>query len=179
MSNRDLFKSRELTQERLREFFSYDPDTGLFTSIKKRWGSKFPVGSVVGSPTGNGLYLEVRFDYRPYYLHRLAWFYMTGKWPDPEVDHEDGDGFNNRWRNLRETGRAGQMQNRACRNSTGFPGVYRVDGSWAASITLDYQKHYLGCFPTPELAHAAYIEAKAHLHTFNPTVRDLPETAAR
>ena len=77
-----------ITQERLKELVRYDPETGLFTSIKKRRGCK--LGSILGTSIGKAEYLVMHLDYQLYYAHRLAWFYMTGEWPDPEVDHENG-----------------------------------------------------------------------------------------
>jgi hypothetical protein len=52
-------------------------------------------------------------------------------------------------------------------NSTGFLGVYRVRGRFAAAISVNYKNVYLGSFGSPEEAHAAYIKAKRKLHKGN------------
>jgi hypothetical protein len=115
----------------------------------------------------------VNIDGEFHYLHRLAWLYMTGKWPDPECDHRDGDGLNNRWVNLREADRARQMQNVAPSKSgaSGLLGAHKSKDRWISSITVGGRQHYLGRFATAEEAHIAYLAAKARLHTFQPTPR--------
>jgi hypothetical protein len=85
---------------------------------------------------------------------------MTGKFPEQEIDHIDGDGTNNRWENLREATRA--QNNANCRgyNKCGIKGVYQRGPSWIAQISPNGGRSiHLGCFRTPEEAHAAYLAA--------------------
>lgn len=168
MAYRKVRSRPPITQERLKELVHYDPQTGLFTSIKKRRGCK--LGSILGTPIGRAEYLVIGLDYQLYYAHRLAWFYMTGEWPDPEVDHENGRRADNRWANLREATVVEQRQNRG-----GVLGAYQDKrrGTWHPSIRINGKRTNLGTFPTAEAAHAAYVEAKARLHPFQPTVRAL------
>jgi hypothetical protein len=50
-------------------------------------------------------------------------------------------------------------------NKSGFLGVGRIGKRWQARISYPGGKDtYLGLFDTPELAHAAYLEAKRRLH---------------
>jgi HNH endonuclease/AP2 domain len=98
-----------------------------------------------------------------YNEHQLAWFYMTGRWPKPTIDHRDGDSTNNRWNNLRQ---ATASQNNANRrrprnNTSGYKGVYRGrrPGQWRAQIGKNGRTKYLGTFPTRQAAHAAYVAA--------------------
>jgi len=150
----------EITAERLREVLLYDPETGVFrwwvpTSRK----SPFRVGKIAGSYHRDG-YREIRIDKRLYRAHRLAWLYMTDKWPDLEIDHIDQDGTNNRWFNLRQATRSQNNANsRHCRNKCGFKGIFQNGPSWAAAISPNGRRVYLGSFPTPEAAHAAYVAA--------------------
>lgn len=106
-------------------------------------------------------------DEKVYSANRLAWFVVTGKWPNPEVDHEDLDGDNNAWLNLREATRS---QNRAntkkeCRNTSGFKGVHwhGVMGKWCASIKKDGALEKIGYFDAAEEAHAAYVKRAGEL----------------
>ena len=49
-------------------------------------------------------------------------------------------------------------------NRSGFLGVSkRADGRFQAEIRVDGKKRYLGAFPTPEQASAAYVDAKRQL----------------
>ena len=59
-----------------------------------------------------------------YRAHRLAWLYMTGKWPKEEIDHKDTNSLNDKIENLRI---CNDFQNKANRktpstNKTGFKG---------------------------------------------------------
>ena len=98
----------------------------------------------------------------PYYVQRLAFLYMEGRWPDPEADHIDGDRTNNRWSNLREATRVQSKHNTGTRadNALGMRGVYRHrDGKFHARIKIGDKRVNLGLFATAELASEAYEKA--------------------
>lgn len=167
-----------LTAERLRELLDYDPETGRFTWRVRR-GPVPAGGKAGGRPDGSG-YSQIRVDGRLHLAHRLAWLYMTGDQPPVEVDHRDTDPMNNRWSNLRASTRSGNNQNvrRARRNnSSGYLGVSPRDGRWLAQIHANGKKRWLGLFDTPELAHGAYLKAKAALHP-DAVIPDQESTAA-
>ena len=88
------------TARRLRKVLSYAPTTGIF-----RWkvsaGSRAPVGAIAGARNGRG-YHQIRIGGRPYSASRLAWLYMTGKWPNSEISYINGKPSDTRWANLRE-----------------------------------------------------------------------------
>ena len=77
-----------LTAKRLRKVLSYAPTTGIF-----RWkvnvSSRAPIGAIAGAKNGRG-YHQIRFGGRPYSASRLAWLYMTGKWPNSEISYING-----------------------------------------------------------------------------------------
>ena len=89
-----------LTPERLRKVLRYAPTTGIF-----RWkvsaSSRASVGSIAGAKNGRG-YHQIRIGGRPYSASRLAWLYMTGKWPNSEISYINGKPSDTRWANLRE-----------------------------------------------------------------------------
>lgn len=107
-------KNSKVTQARLRELFEYSPDTGVFT---RKVGVKgYAAGSVAGTDNGHG-YIRIRVDGVFYLAHRLAWLYVTGGWPNGEIDHRDRDRSNNRFENLRDVDRSTNLINTSCRAS--------------------------------------------------------------
>jgi hypothetical protein len=153
----------DFTQSRLKELLIYDETTGLFTWIKNS-GRKKLVGTTAGSANDAG-YVYIGIDGRVYLAHRLAWLYMMGLWPDPEIDHKDTNPTNNRWKNIREsTSRANKENRRKPINESGYLGVYPCNDRFKACIKHDRRQIHLGMFDTPELAHAAYLTAKRKIH---------------
>ena len=155
-----------MTQEWLRQFVSYDPETGIMRWIAP-YGRGRP-GDEVGHTSSNG-YRTMCVGKKRYKVHRLAWMYMHGRWPDGETDHINGNRLDNRLRNLREVGPMENQQNKRTprRDSkTGFLGVCWVPEfkRFRAQIQSNGRGYSLGFYETPEAAHAAYLEAKARLH---------------
>lgn len=156
-----------LTQARLKELLSYDPETGIFIRLVNRQCVK--AGDIAGSISSEG-YLTVYMDGRSYKCHRLAWFYMTGEWPKGEIDHIDGKRANNAFSNLRDVSKNANIQNQKkpqSRNkSSGYLGVFKNYNSnkFMARITVNNRKIYLGSFSEAEDAHEAYLKAKRELH---------------
>ena len=150
-----------IIQERLKELLHYDSETGLFTWLIAT-AQRIKVGDIAGSINSNG-YIIIRIDSKNYRAHRLAFLYMTGKFPENDADHKDTNRTNNKWENLREATRSQNMMNGTKRkdNNSGFKGVgfHKLTGLWRARINLDKEEIYLGSFSTPELAHDAYTKA--------------------
>ncbi len=119
-----------LTLERLKQLFEYDPETGEFTRLVDRVSVK--AGQLAGSLTAYG-YLSIRIDKKPYFSHRLAWLYMTGSFPDGQIDHLNGVRTDNRWANLRDVSHLENHRNMGLsrRNKSGVVGV-----SWDSSRSL-------------------------------------------
>lgn len=89
-----------VTIERVKELFEYNPATGLFTRLIKV--KRHNKGDVAGCLKKDG-YVVIKIDGVIYYAHRLAYFYMTGRWFDGETDHKDLNRSNNKWDNIRES----------------------------------------------------------------------------
>jgi hypothetical protein len=157
----------ELTAERLRELLSYEPDTGVFSrrlDITKSHVSA--PGSVAGGRSKEHVTISV-MNVR-YMAHRLAWLYVTGEWPKGVVDHVNGDGYDNRWSNLRDVDALINAQNRHRPHgmaSTKVLGVCTApNGRYRSYIRAGGKQVYVGHFDTVEEARAAYLEAKRRLH---------------
>lgn len=158
-----------LTAQRLRRVLEYLPNTGEFRRIEVHRKHPQYFGKVTGWLTSSG-YQSIQVDGCKFMAHRLAFLYMTGRWPPEDIDHIDGDRSNNRWANLRPTSRAVNLQNQRrarSNNIAGFLGVKLHRKRFQARIRVNKKEIYLGVFDTPEQAHAAYIEAKRRLHPGN------------
>lgn len=160
----DSMSKADLTAERLRELLHYDPETGVFT-WKTKPGRRIRLGAQAGSAAQG--YLEIGVCGGRYRAHRLAWLYVYGVWPKHDIDHIDGNRANNAIANLRDVTRAVNIQNMRRPkpgNKSGYLGVAPCSSRWSAQVHVAGKKRHLGVFDTPELAHAAYVEAKRRLH---------------
>jgi len=159
-----------LTAERLRELLHYDPETGVFS---RRSGPR--AGLPVGSRHSAG-YLAINVDRQPRLAHRLAWLYMTGKWPEINLDHINLIKTDNRFANLREAGHSENNQNCEARsgNKVGLRGVTYTEACktnpWRAQAqvrgVLTYEYH-----PTLLDAAAASFRLRRELMPFSKEAR--------
>jgi hypothetical protein len=154
-----------LTVERLKELLSYDPESGEFHWLVDR-GKNANKGKRAGTVNSKG-YRVIQIDGKTLREHRLAWLYVTGSWPEHEVDHRDLDKLNNRFDNLRPATRSQNTSNKIVQaNSlTGVRGVNRREnGKYRAYIAVKGKRINLGTFDTLPLAHMAYIKAAVEHH---------------
>ena len=154
-----------ITQERLRELVSYDPEMGNL--IWKIDIGKARVGAHVGCKRPDG-YMATHYGGKNYRVHRLVWLYHYGELPTLHIDHIDGDRSNNRLANLRLATRSQNMFNRGAtrRNKTGLKGVtvHMQRPGYFARIQRDGKVKHLGYFLTAEEAHEAYCKAAREIH---------------
>ncbi|MDP2621582.1 MAG: HNH endonuclease [Hyphomicrobiales bacterium] len=83
------------------------------------------------------------------------------------VDHRNRNGLDNRRKNILLCSHSENNCNvPARRNSaSGLKGVWEYrPGMWRAVIKMQGRRFHLGCFPTPEQAHAAYKKAAGVFH---------------
>lgn len=154
----------KITLDRLRELLSYDPETGHF-----HWSKPRPfcsAGKYAGGLTPYG-YVRINVEGRPYQAHRLAWFYVYGRWPLREIDHINGIRSDNRLSNLREATPSQNQANKGMRkdNTSGAKGVTwdKSRGKWLAAIHVNGKRQGLGRYQTIGEAAAAY-EAAAEIN---------------
>lgn len=162
-----------LTQEKLKAAVLYDPDAGVFT-WRQPTGRKGR-GSDAGSATYAG-YRRIQIDGVAHHSHRLAWLYVTGRWPSHVIDHINGIRNDNRFCNLREATPQQNSRNKrvARKSASGFKGVYwhKGHGSWCAEIWVSGVKRHLGYFDNSENAAGAYQAAEKTLFGAFASVRN-------
>lgn len=154
---------QELAHSRLIEVLSYDKSTGIFTWVNPPLTKPYLAGKPAGAIDANG-YRVIRIDGVQFAARRLAWFYTTGEWPKGQVDHENRDRDDNRWKNLRDLTASQNQHNR------GFTGVGWLNGKrrWRVTMKLEGQSHYGGlhrCFCAAVRARNAL---KRELHPSSP-----------
>lgn len=152
---------QELSQDLLRKFYRYNPDTGEF--LHRLDTHQSYAGDTPGY-IGNHGYLVCSVGNKEYLIHRLIWLYMTGDMPEM-VDHIDHNKLNNIWNNLREVCNTTNAMNCSVSKNS----VTRANGvsfmksrsKYRAYITVDRKQISLGLFKTLEEA----IEARAKANT--------------
>lgn len=154
-----------LTQELLKEFLKYYPETGIFIwNVQK--GQRIKAGDIAGTPQNRGS-IVIKINGKQYLAHRLAWLYTHGEFPSRLIDHLDGDPSNNRLNNIRECTNSENLKNQSVskRNTSGFKGVtfHKLSGKWQAGARLNGKRIHLGLYNTPEEASKVYNDfAKEH-----------------
>ena len=147
-----MLKTTMLTQARLKEIVHYNKDTGIFTR-KKTTSSRAKKGFIVGS-IGKVGYLTVRIDGPLYFLHRLVYLYIYGKFPKHHVDHINHDKLDNSFKNLRLVTQKGNSKNMPMRsdNTSGYTGIYfdKRCSKWMGLIKTDDGVKFLGYYEDKE-----------------------------
>ena len=151
----------ELAQ--IRRLVAYDPHIkGNLRRLISRGNSK--AGTSAGRKDSKG-YWRSHIDGKDYKNHHLVWFLCTGVWPAKQLDHINRNKEDNRIENLREVDGATNCLNQTVRktNVIGLQGVHlhKQSGKFRAALTVNGCRIELGLHASPELAHAAYVTAKA------------------
>lgn len=152
----------------LEECLSYDPNTGEFHYRLIWWNSHLKPGDRAGSFKKRKGYRQIIFKGRWYQEHRLAWFFVHGRWPVDQLDHVNGDRADNRIANLREATNAQNARNRTTprNSSTGIKGVHynKKLEKWVVHAGSGRGKRYVGLYPSLLAAEIARGQASAIFH---------------
>lgn len=137
-----------ITQEYLKSIFHYDPETGYFTHLRST-NNRTKVGDRVGSK-GGADYLATTVDKKRFKVHRLAWFYVYGVWPENNIDHINGNKTDNRIENLRDVTyiENSRNQKKPKNNTSGIIGVSwdKKKERYYAEIRINYKRVGLGSY---------------------------------
>jgi len=153
-----------LTQEKLKEYLTYDPDSGCFIRNKNAGTKK--KGEIAGYNVAGYTYITI--DNVAYPAHRLVFLYVDNIYPESDVDHINMNRKDNRYSNLRISSRRLNMLNiKAHQDSnTGVKNVFfRADtNKYNVRMTINGRYKSLGCFDDLELATlvADYAREKYH-----------------
>lgn len=152
-----------LTHAQLLSLLHYDPETGVWRKRSNKPQSEWrQVGHI-----GGRNYTVITVFRVAYLSHRLAWFYVYGKWPEHEIDHINHDTYDNRMCNLREATSHQNMCNATATRKQALPrGVVRTSKSrtFTAQIKIDGRKKHLGTFETADDASEFYELAAEMIH---------------
>lgn len=166
------------SNELLNSLFRYDSESGkLFWKVGGSLGEnrkrrkEVEVESLSGS--GTRPYLGARIQHKIYLVHRIVWKLVTGKDPfGHQIDHVDGDRFNNRFSNLRLATHAENNQNTPLQknNTSGVKGVswHKQKSRWRANVAVGprgrSKQISLGLFDKLSDAENAVREYRTKLH---------------
>lgn len=149
----------------------YDPGSGVFTwrprAGRNVFNSRFAAREAgtdtnVANPGGKmRVYRRITIFRKLYYAHQLAFFYMTGEWSSL-LDHQDTNGLNNAWINIRPATRSQNASNQNLRldSASGYKGV-----SWDAKAQrykirarVNHTSAFLGYCDDPYEGSLVYLD---------------------
>jgi len=153
-------EAKMITQERAKELFEYDSDTGVLIRKTGQHAGK------VQSCTDNKGYVITYADGESIKAHRLIWIFNYGDIPNGmQIDHINGHKSDNKLSNLRLADRCGNGANKAiypCKKLKLPKGVKinaRGVNKYLSLIYKDNKPTYLGSFFTVDEAAHAYNKA--------------------
>jgi hypothetical protein len=159
-----------LTAEIFRKFYIYDPASGAIISKITDPSRSVRAGDRLKLWADGKGYLLAWIEGHRYYVHQLAFLYMTGEFlaRGLEPDHINRVPSDNTWANLRAVSHAENCLNRKTytSNTSGIKGISWDSNRklWFAKITINKKQINLGRFATKEEAMAARVVATAKYH---------------
>ena len=155
-----------ITQEFLKRTLDYNLETGEMVWIKP---NKYH-NELIGRPAGgvqctgsNKAYWNISLMGKKYKRSRLAWLWMTGRFPKNCIDHKDGNSLNDKWENLREaTITQNAWNHKKRKRKCALPMGVRetANGKYLARIGYLKKQFTIGTFETVEEAQSAYLKER-------------------
>jgi hypothetical protein len=118
-------KVPSLLHEQIRDALDYNPATGVFV-WKISPAKNVKVGTRAGGCNSGRGYRYIRLSGEEITESRLAWFYMTGEWPDRRVRFKNGNVQDCRFENLTlYNGIGGDFDHKSREGRQAYQKVYR------------------------------------------------------
>ena len=153
-----------MEQKYLKFRLLYAPKRGLFYWIKPPANHSELLGEEAGTAQGNEKpYHFIQVDGVKYKRSRLAFLYMTGRFPLHCVDHINGISLDDRWENLREATiiqNAWNHKGRAKKSDLPMGVRINASGRYSARIGVEGRQIQIGTFETVAQASKAYLAAR-------------------
>ena len=145
-------KEKSLLHSRLLELVIYHQDSGKFISRISRGPLK--AGARIGCTDMSSGYRTIMIDKVRFMEHRLAWFYVTGSWPEEVIDHIDGVKDNNIFSSLRAASYRQNSSNKVNNSKLGH-NITEQHGNFMVTIRANGKVKSFGTYDT--LTKAKYI----------------------
>lgn len=133
-----------MTNGNIDKAFRYDQKTGdIFWLINPSCAIK--AGFKAGSKDKKSGYMRIKYKYKRFLCHRLAWRLHYGEWPSGPLDHINGIKTDNRIENLRITDARQNGCNRWTHRAGRLPGssYSAIDRRWRSYININGKKRQL------------------------------------
>jgi hypothetical protein len=158
---------QRLTKERIDHLFDYKDGKFYWKNPSKH--RKHLVGKEAGTtqPTNGKLYVTIQVDGAKIKRGRLVFFYINGEFPQPCVDHINGNSLDDRPENLRQATMTENAWNHKSRSKkTNLPMGVRLakSGRFVARIACHGKSLCLGTFKTMEEAQQVYLSKREELY---------------
>lgn len=163
----------KITNKNVKDIFNYCPVSGVLSwkvrprnhfntdGSHKTFNSRFSnkEAGTTNNFACNKYYRILTFRSKNYLAHRVIWLFVFGRWPKHEIDHVDGDGLNNKIKNLRDVKHGVNTKNvkKGSRNTSGFVGVNfdKKRKSFRATICVEGKQIHIGRYISIEEAASA------------------------
>lgn len=154
-----------ITQERLKELFTYSPDGNLIWKVQKAKRTKIrTIAGWINTDVHGQKYMNIELDGKSYKLHRIIFMYHYGFVPK-RIDHIDGNRLNNKIENLREVTASQNAMNSSVRKNSksGFKNVFldKTSGKWRVQFKINGKSYSFGSYEDLELADLVAQEARS------------------
>jgi hypothetical protein len=157
----------ELSFERANELLRYDPDSGkLFWRVSRGTAKAGDDAGSVWYPAGQRRpYMRVGIDGKARLAHQVVWLLFYGKPAGEDIDHLNGNGLDNRIKNLRIAPQLINAKNCRMRsnNMSGVTGVswFAVAKKWRGGVRVNRKYNHIGLYANLADAEAAVREFRA------------------